>query len=129
MFGTPAHGQIGTSGKGFKAVGTLLLSEPTRFQDCLDALSSVFMCTTPLDLYNCIVFTSSFFCSSCMRQAAKKCLVNLIRLLGQKKGAFQKFCYTDPTITTENITISQHLQLPFKPPQESNTYGFSDDIC
>ena len=48
-------------------------------------------------------------------------------MLGSKKWAFQKFGYTDPTITTENITISQQLQLPYKPPQEPNTYGFSDD--
>ena len=50
-------------------------------------------------------------------------------MLGSKKGAFQKFGYSDPTITTENITISQQRQLPYKPPQEPNTYGFSDDAC
>ena len=49
-------------------------------------------------------------------------------MLGSKKFAFQKFGYTDPTITTENITISQQRQLPYKPPQEPNTYGFGDDM-
>ena len=79
MFEATAHGHIGTSGKGFKTVWTLLLSKLTRFQDCFDALSSgsVFMCMTPLGLYNSIIFTSSFLYSS-VKQAAKKCLVNLI---------------------------------------------------
>jgi len=48
-------------------------------------------------------------------------------MLGSKKVSLPKICYTDPTITTENITILQ--QLPYKPPQEPNTYGFSDDAC